>query len=102
MFKLIAFVLGLALGVAGGMKYAVMYPKDAEEKVLRAELEATRRIKEQLDAIANRRAKTQPPAMGFASGLSDPKTLLDPEVAKVRDEQDAKVKDLEARLAKLK
>lgn len=102
MFKLIIFALGLAIGCGGGMYYATKHPEDAQRRVLEAELEVTRRVKDRLDQIAAKRAQGTTPAAGFAAGMDDTKRVLDPDVASLRDEQERKQKELEARLASMK
>ena len=102
MFKLIIFALGLALGFGGGAYYAVKNPEDAQRRVLEAELEATKRVKERLDQIAAKREQAKAPAAGFAAGLNNAQNPLDPEVTALRDEQDQKQRELESKLATLK
>jgi hypothetical protein len=107
MFKLIALVLGLAIGFGGGVYWAHHNPdaagklSDEEEKrFLEAQLEITRKIQGKLEQLSAGRAGGGTPGAGFVSGRQAGAVAAD--VEEVKGDARRQEEELRKRLASLK
>lgn len=108
MFKLIILALGLAVGFGGGVWYGVQHPEWAkdfaareEAMVLEAKLKIAKATKAKLDEVAARDAgKTPGGASSFVGGGGA--KSAEAGLARVRQENDAEIADLEKKLAEVK
>lgn len=109
--KLIALLLGLALGFGVGVYWGVHHPTEAaslsaaeERKFLEMQIKTSEAIKQKMDQLAS---KQQAPAgnrftgSGFVSGNSAA-PAPDPELNSLRDQQDQMLQQLHQRLGQLK
>ena len=109
--KLIALLIGLAVGFGGGVYWGVHHPSQAaslsaaeESKIIEMQIKTTEAVKQKLDQLA---AKQQPTAAnnfgasGFVSqGTGTP--AADPEINTLRDQQSQLLDQLHQRLNQLK
>lgn len=107
MFKLIALALGLAVGFGGGVWYASKHPEWAkdfgakeEQYAVEKSLEIAKATKAKLDQMAAKDAAGK--AASGNSFLAGGSKKSDPEIAKLSQEQDANIAELEKQLAKVK
>jgi hypothetical protein len=107
MFKLIALVLGLAVGFGGGVWYAAKHPEWAkdfgakeEQYAIEKSLQIAKATKAKLDEMASKDASSKTTGNSFLGGGKAAKP--DPEIAKLSQEQDANIAELEKQLAKVK
>lgn len=111
MFKLIAFFLGVAVGLGGGIYWSVHHPAQAntvaateERKFIELQLQASQAIKQKLDQLANKQQQQQSsgggPGSGFLSARSAP-VVTPGEISSVRDQQDEQIRRLQQRLNQL-
>jgi hypothetical protein len=107
MFKLIVLVLGLAIGFGGGVWYAAKHPEWAQDfaakeqqKFLETQLKIAKATKAKLDEMASRDpAKSPAGASSFVGGGAK---KPDADIARLSQEQDAQIVDLEKQLADVK
>jgi hypothetical protein len=104
MIKLVVLVLGLAVGFGGGIWYASKHPEWAkdfaakEEKyALEKSLQIAKATKAKLDELAARDSGSK--ATGASSFLGGTPKKPDPEIAKLAQEQDANIAELEKLVA---
>ena len=110
MFKLIALALGLAVGFGGGIWYASKHPEWAkdfgakeEQYAIEKSLQIAKATKAKLDQMAAKdTAGKTGPGNSFLGGGSSAAKKPDPEIAKLSQEQDANIAELEKQLAKVK
>lgn len=112
MFKLIIFVLGLAIGACGGVWWAVKNPdkamgfqKQQEEWVLTGKLEAMKKSRDALDGlIAKQKEENPTPAVAsrIVPGSTSNEGKADAGTVKQRDALTAEIAATEAKLAELK
>lgn len=108
MLKLIAFFLGVAIGLAGGIYWSAHNPTQAntvaaaeERKFIELQLQASQAIKQKLDQLANKQQATGGgPGSGFLSAHSAP-VVTPGEINSVRDQQDQQIQQLQERLKQL-
>ena len=100
--KVIALLLGLAIGFGAGVWWGVRNPAKAESlaaeeerRVLEAKIAITQAVKEKLDRIiASQKATSAPAGRGFVAGASRA-APLDPELLSLRDQQQRELEDLQ-------
>ena len=109
MFKLIAFFLGVVVGLAGGIYWSVHNPSQAntvaaaeERKFIELQLQASQAIKQKLDQLANKQQQSSgaSPGSGFLSAHSAP-VVTPGEINTVRDQQDQQIRQFQQRLNQL-
>lgn len=109
MLKLIAFFLGVAVGLSGGIYWSVHNPSQAntvaaaeERKFIELQLQASQAIKQKLDQMASKQQQSSggTPGSGFLSSHSAP-AVSPGEIDSVRDQQDQQIRQLQARLSQL-
>ncbi len=113
MFKLIILALGLAIGFGAGVWWGVQNPEQAkqlaeeEKRFLQEQLRIGRETKARLDQIAAATKKTAGPAgtssfLGGGGGSGGGTARPDPEISRLRDDQEQQIAELEKRLEQVK
>lgn len=109
MLKLIAFFVGVAVGLSGGIYWSVHNPTQAntvaaaeERKFIEVQLQASQAIKQKLDQMASKQQQSSGggPGSGFLSSHAAP-AVSPGEINSVRDQQDQQIRQLQARLNQL-
>jgi hypothetical protein len=113
MLKLIAFFVGVAVGLSGGIYWSVHHPSQAntvaaaeERKFIELQLQASQAIKQKLDQMASKQQQSSGggggggPGSGFLSSHAAP-AVSPGEINSVRDQQDQQIRQLQARLNQL-
>jgi hypothetical protein len=109
MFKLIALLLGLGVGFGGGVWYASKHPEWAkdfgakeEQYAIEKSLQIAKATKAKLDEMAAKDSSSKTGQNSFLGSGSTATKKPDPEIAKLSQEQDANIAELEKQLAKVK
>lgn len=106
MMKLVVLALGLVIGFGAGVWWGVKNPEQAqslaqeEQRFLEEQLRIARETKERLDQIAaSQRNRTSGSSLlPGGGGAGSP----DPQIVKLRDDQEEQIEKLEDRLEQIK
>jgi hypothetical protein len=107
--KLLALLIGLALGFGVGVYWGVHHPSQAaslsaaeESKFIEVQIKTSEAIKHKLDELAAKQQPTSGGNVGSSGFVSAGAAAPDPEINSLREDQDRLLQQLHARLDQLK